>query len=39
MKTTRGIWATEKRTEREYKYYPSNQHSLNHRKEDLNINR
>lgn len=21
------------------KYYPSNQHSLNHRKEDLNINR
>lgn len=39
MKTTRGISATEKRTEREYKYYPSNQHSLNHRKEDLNINR
>lgn len=39
MKTTRGMWATEKRTEREYKCYPLNQHSLNHRKEDFNINR
>lgn len=39
MKTTRGIWATAKRTARKYKCYPSNQHSLNHRKGDLNINR